>query len=157
MSFHPATYQNSWYIIGRVFDGWCAWLFKKNDQATITYNMPAWTSMELSYRYDRSSFWYDKSNFLLIKQLTDVDNCYDVIFPTTPATQEQSLLTLENDDLILLENGNWILLEDLLVCPFNKTWNLLEYRVDLSTTSTDITPILFEHSLTYYDYMRKYR
>ena len=157
LSFHPAKYHTDWFIIGRVFDGWCAWLFKKNDQATITYNMPAWTSMELSYRYDRSSFWYDKSNFLLIKQLTDTDNCYDVIFPTTPSTQEQSLLTLENDDLILLENGNWILLEDLLVCPFNKTWNLLEYRVDLSTTSTDITPILFEHSLTYYDYMRKYR
>jgi hypothetical protein len=39
-----------------VFDGGCAGLFKKNDQATITYNMPTGTSMELSYRYDRESF-----------------------------------------------------------------------------------------------------
>ena len=38
---------------------------RKNDQATITYNMPVGTSMELSYRYDRSSFGYDKSNFLI--------------------------------------------------------------------------------------------
>lgn len=163
LSFHPAKYQPNWFIIGRVFDGWCAWLFKKNDQATITYNMPVWTSMELSYRYDRSSFWYDKSNFLSIKKLTDTDNCYDIVVPTTPWIKDTSLLMMENNtDQILLENWNWILLEDLLVCPFNKTWNLLEYRFDFTgnqtnTTPATKTPILFEHSLTYYDYMRKYR
>ena len=157
LSFHPATYQPNWYIIGRVFDWWCAWLFKKNEQATITYNMPVWTSMELSYRYDRDSFWYDKSNFLSIKKLTDITNCYDIVVPTTPSTKDTNLLALENWDNILLENGNNIMLEDLMVCPFNKTWNLLEYRFDLSTEDNTKTPILFEHSLTYYDYMRKYR
>ena len=158
MSFHPAKYQTSWYIIGRVFDWWCAWLFKKNDQATITYNMPEWTSMELSYRYDRSSFWYDKSNFVKIKSLLDTNNCYDIVVPTTPSLKEESLLLMENwTDKILLENWNWIQLEDLLICPFNMTWNLLEYRVDLYTNDNTKTPILFEHSLTYYDYMRKYR
>ena len=159
MSFHPAKYQSSWYIIGRVFDWGCAGLFKKNDQATITYNMPTGTSMELSYRYDRSSFWYNKSNFLSIKKLTDTNECYDIVVPTTPWTDHNtSLLAMENwTDLILLENWNGILLEELMVCPFNKTWNLLEYRFDLSTTSSTKTPILFEHSLTYYDYMRKYR
>lgn len=159
MSFHPEKYQSSWYIIGRVFDWWCAGLFKKNDQATITYNMPVWTSMELSYRYDRETFWYDKSNFLPIKQLTDTTNCYDIVVPTTPSKTDASLLSKESsiNDLILLENWNWIQLEDTLVIPFNKTWNLLEYRFDLNTTNTSMTPILFEHSLTYYDYMRKYR
>ena len=50
-----------------------------------------------------------------------------------------------------------------MVCPFNKTWNVLEYRFDftgdsdLVDTPSTKTPILFEHSLTYYDYMRKYR
>ena len=231
MSFHPATYQNNWFIIGRVFDWGCAWLFKKNDQATITYNMPEWTSMELSYRYDRSSFEYNKSNFLPIKTLTDTINCYDIVVPTTPLANTWWLLLLENDDQILLEDWNSIWLEDLMICPFNKTWNLLEYRFDLqwanniiiTITAADIqteievnwttyvantgsntmtkediatelaqvmsyykavavgdtviikqwntvsnevncstslqsnTPILFEHSLTYYDYMRKYR
>ena len=165
MSFHPATYQPNWYIIGRVFDGWCAWLFKKNDQATITYNMPEWTGIELRYRYDRSSFEYDKSNFLPIKTLTDATNCYDIVVPTTPSIKDEWLLILEdnlNNDLILLEDWNWIQLEDLLICPFNKTWNLLEYRFDFTGNQTDdtpatSTPILFEHSLTYYDYMRKYR
>lgn len=159
LSFHPATYQSNWFIIGRVFDGGCAWLFKKNDQATITYNMPVGTSMELSYRYDRSSFGYDKSNFSSIKKLTDTNECYDIVVPTTPQVDRQEwLLAMENwSDLILLENWNWIQLEEMMVCPFNKTWNLLEYRFDLSTTNTSKTPILFEHSLTYYDYMRKYR
>ena len=158
LSFHPDTYQDSWFIIGRVFDWWCAWLFKKNDQATITYNMPEWTSMELSYRYDRSSFWYDKSNFLSIKNLTDTTTCYDIVVPTTPWIQDESVLLKQDWWQILLENGNWIKLEDMLVCPFNKTWNLLEYRVDFnSNTAKTKTPILFEHSLTYYDYMRKYR
>ena len=157
MCFHPHTYQSNWFIIGRVFDWWCAWLFKKNDQATITYNMPEWTNMELSYRYDRDSFWYDKSNFLSIKKLTDVNSCYDIVVPTTPWQKDIDLLALENWDNILLENGNNIMLEDLMVCPFNKTWNLLEYRFDLSTEDNTKTPILFEHSLTYYDYMRKYR
>lgn len=159
MSFHPATYQPSWYIIGRVFDGWCAGLFKKNDQATITYNMPVGTSMELSYRYDRDTFTYDKDNFYLIKKLTDTTNCYDIVVPTTPSKTDVNLLAKESsvNDLILLENGNGIQLEDLLVIPFNKTWNLLEYRFDFTTTDTTKTPILFEHSLTYYDYMRKYR
>lgn len=159
LSFHPATYQSNGFIIGRVFDWGCAWLFKKNDQATITYNMPVGTSMELSYRYDRSSFWYDKSNFSLIKRLTDSNECYDIVVPTTPWADKQTwLLEMENStDLILLENWSWIMLEDLMICPFNKTWNLLEYRFDLSTTNTSKTPILFEHSLTYYDYMRKYR
>ena len=158
LSFHPAKYQSSWFIIGRVFDWGCAGLFKKNDQATITYNMPANTSMELSYRYDRSSFWYDKSNFLSIKKLEDTDECYDIVVPTTPWEKTQWTLLMENwVDKILLENWNWIWLEELMVCPFNKTWNLLEYRFDLATTDTTKTPILFEHSLTYYDYMRKYR
>lgn len=158
LSFHPSTYQSNWFIIGRVFDWWCAWLFKKNDQATITYNMPVGTSMELSYRYDRSSFGYDKSNFLSIKNLTDTTNCYDIVVPTTPWMNAWSVLLMENNaDEILLENWNWIELEELMVCPFNKTWNLLEYRFDLSTTDSTKTPILFEHSLTYYDYMRKYR
>lgn len=157
MSFHPETYQSHWFIIGRVFDGGCAWLFKKNDQATITYNMPSGTSMELSYRYDRSSFWYDKSNFISIKKLTDVNNCYDIVVPTTPSNTDEYVLLKEDWDKILLQNWNWIRLEDTLVCPFNKTRNLLEYRFDLSTTNISNTPILFEHSLTYYDYMRKYR
>ena len=158
LSFHPAKYQSSWFIIGRVFDGGCAGLFKKNDQATITYNMPVGTSMELSYRYDRSSFWYNKSNFLSIKELKDTNECYDIVVPTTPWEKTQGVLLKENwADLILLENGNWIWLEELMVCPFNKTWNLLEYRFDLKTTNKSKTPILFEHSLTYYDYMRKYR
>lgn len=157
LSFHPHTYQSSWFIIGRVFDGGCAWLFKKNDQATITYNMPVGTSMELSYRYDRETFGYDKSNFLTIKQLADTNTCYDIVVPTTPSKTEESNLLKEDWDLILLENWNWIKLEDTLVCPFNKTWNLLEYRFDFNTTDVSKTPILFEHSLTYYDYMRKYR
>jgi hypothetical protein len=157
MSFHPQTYQSHWFIISRVFDGWCAGLFKKNDQATITYNMPTGTSMELSYRYDRESFWYDKSNFISIKKLTDVNSCYDIVVPTTPSNTDEYVLLKEDWDKILLENWNWIKLEDKLVCPFNKTWNLLEYRFDLDTTDTTKTPILFEHSLTYYDYMRKYR
>lgn len=88
--------------------------------------MPTGTSMELSYRYDRSSFWYDKSNFLSIKELTDTNSCYDIVVPTTDS-------------------------------DFNKTWNYLEYRVDLSTTSSTKTPILFEHSLLYDDRVRKYR
>lgn len=159
MSFHPDKYQSSGFIIGRVFDWWCAWLFKKNDQATITYNMPMGTSMELSYRYDRSSFAYDKDNFLPIKKLTDTNECYDIVVPTTPSKTDVSLLAKESsiNDLILLENWNGIQLEEMLVIPFNKTWNLLEYRFDLNTTDTTKTPILFEHSLTYYDYMRKYR
>lgn len=159
LSFHPTKYQSSGFIIGRVFDWWCAWLFKKNDQATITYNMPAWTDMELSYRYDRSSFWYDKSDFFSIKKLTDTNECYDIVVPTTPQVwRELWLLDMENwNDLILLENWNWIQLEEMMVCPFNKTWNLLEYRFDLNTTNTSKTPTLYEHSLTYYDYMRKYR
>jgi hypothetical protein len=157
LHFHPDKYQSSWFIIGRVFDWGCAGLFKKNDQATITYNMPVGTSMELSYRYDRETFWYDKSNFLTIKQLADTNTCYDIVVPTTPSKTEESNLLKEDWDLILLENWNWIKLEDTLVCPFNKTWNLLEYRFDLSTTDVSKTPILFEHSLTYYDYMRKYR
>jgi len=166
LSFHPHTYQSNWFLVGRVFDWWCAWLFKKNDQATITYNMPEWTSMELSYRYDRDSFWYDKSNFLSIKKLTDVNSCYDIVVPTTPWQKDIDLLALESNDsnTILLENGDNIMLEDLMVCPFNKTWNLLEYRFDFTgnwdpanNIPTTKTPILFEHSLTYYDYMRKYR
>lgn len=159
MSFHPAKYQPSGFIIGRVFDWGCAGLFKKNDQATITYNMPTWTSMELSYRYDRNTFWYNKSNFLSIKELTDTNECYDIVVPTTPWEKKQWLLAKESwiSDLILLENWDWIWLEEMMVCPFNKTWNLLEYRFDLATTNTAKTPILFEHSLTYYDYMRKYR
>ena len=159
LSFHPAKYQSSWFIIGRVFDWGCAGLFKKNDQATITYNMPAKTSMELSYRYDRESFGYDKTNFYSIKKLEDTNECYDIVVPTTPQVDRQQwLLSMENwTDLILLENWNGIQLEDMMVCPFNKTWNLLEYRFDLATTDTTKTPILFEHSLTYYDYMRKYR
>lgn len=157
MSFHPHKYQPTWYIIGRVFDWWCWSLFKKNVQATITYNMPVWTEMELSYRYDRSSFPYDKSNFLSIKKLTDNVECYDIVFPTTPSTKEQDLLALEDWYNILLENGNNILLEDLMICPFNKTRNYLEYRMDLSTTDTTKTPILFEHSLLYDDRIRKYR
>lgn len=157
LSFHPATYQSSGFIIGRVFDWWCAGLFKKNDQATITYNMPAGTGMELSYRYDRETFWYNKNNFISIKKLTDVNSCYDIVVPTTPSNTDEYVLLKEDWDKILLENWNWIKLEDNLVCPFNKTWNLLEYRVDLNTTNTSKTPILFEHSLTYYDYMRKYR
>ena len=159
LSFHPAKYQSNGFIIGRVFDGGCAWLFKKNDQATITYNMPVGTSMELSYRYDRSSFGYAKSDFYSIKKLTDTNECYDIIVPTTPQVDKLSwLLAMENwSDLILLENWNWIQLEEMMVCPFNKTWNLLEYRFDLTTTNTSKTPTLYEHSLTYYDYMRKYR
>lgn len=158
LSFHPQTYQSNWFIIGRVFDWWCAWLFKKNDQATITYNMPVGTSMELSYRYDRSSFWYDRDEFLTIKKLDDTNECYDIVVPTTPSKTEDNLLERENWSwLITLENWNWIQLEELMVCPFNRTWNLLEYRFDLETTDTSKTPILFEHSLTYYDYMRKYR
>lgn len=159
LSFHPAKYQPNGFIIGRVFDGGCAWLFKKNDQATITYNMPVDTSMELSYRYDRSSFGYDKSDFFSIKKLTDTNECYDIVVPTTPQVDRQEwLLAMENwSDLILLENWNWIQLEEMMVCPFNKTWNLLEYRFDLTTTNTSKTPTLYEHSLTYYDYMRKYR
>lgn len=157
LSFHPDTYQPSGFIIGRVFDWWCAWLFKKNDQATITYNMPTGTSMELSYRYDRKTFGYDKSNFISIKKLTDVNNCYDIVVPTTPWLKDEGVLLKETWDKILLENWNWILLEELMVCPFNKTRNLLEYRFDLETTDETKTPILFEHSLTYYDYMRKYR
>lgn len=159
LSFHPNKYQTNGFIIGRVFDWGCAWLFKKNDQATITYNMPTWTSMELSYRYDRDTFTYDKSNFYSIKKLEDTNNCYDIVVPTTPQVDKQeSLLRKEEvNDLILLENWNWILLEDMMVCPFNKTWNLLEYRFDLKTTNTAKTPTLYEHSLTYYDYMRKYR
>lgn len=157
LSFHPETYQSHGFIIGRVFDWWCAWLFKKNDQATITYNMPTGTSMELSYRYDRDTFGYDKTNFISIKKLTDVNNCYDIVVPTTPWVKDESVLLKEDWDKILLENWNGIWLEDVLVCPFNKTWNLLEYRFDLNTTDTTKTPILFEHSLTYYDYMRKYR
>lgn len=125
MSFHPDKYAQNWYIIGRVFDWWCAWLFKKNIQATITYNMPEWTDMELSYRYDRSSFGYDKSNFSSIKNLTDTNNCYDIVLPTTDS-------------------------------DFNRTWNLLEYRFDLSWDWTH-TPILFEHNLLYNDSIRKYR
>jgi hypothetical protein len=77
--------------------------------------------------------------------------------PTTPSTTAWSVLLKEDWDQILLENWNWIELEDLMICPFNKTWNLLEYRFDLQTADTTKTPILFEHSLTYYDYMRKYR
>ena len=159
LSFHPTKYQSNWFIIGRVFDWWCAWLFKKNDQATITYNMPSWTNMELGYRYDRSSFSYSKSNFYPIKNLTDTVNCYDIVVPTTPqADRQENLLRKEEaNNLILLENWNWILLEDMMVCPFNRTWNLLEYRIDLNTTDTSKTPTLYEHSLTYYDYMRKYR
>lgn len=156
MSFHPDTRQKSWFIIGRVFDWWCAWLFKKNIQATVTYNMPEDTSMELSYRYDRSSFSYDKANFHSIKVLTDTTNCYDIVVPTTPWKKEEDLLLLENWDQILLENWNWILLEDLMVCPFNRPRNLLEYRVDFSGDWTK-TPILFEHNLIYEDSMRKYR
>lgn len=125
MSFHPAKYTQSWFIVGRVFDWWCAWLFKKNVQATITYNMPSWTGMELSYRYDRSSFEYDKSNFSSIKNLTDTNSCYDIVVPTTDS-------------------------------DFNRTWNLLEYRFDLSWDWTH-TPILFEHNLLYDDSIRKYR
>ena len=143
-----------------MFDWGCAGLFKKNDQATITYNMPTDTSMELSYRYDRSSFWYDKSNFYSIKKLTDTAECYYIVVPTTPQTDYNAWwLSQESwsNNLILLENWNWILLEELMVCPFNKTWNLLEYRFDLATNDNAKTPILFEHSLTYYDYMRKYR
>lgn len=159
LSFHPTKYQSNGFIIGRVFDGGCAWLFKKNDQATITYNMPVGTSMELSYRYDRSSFGYAKSDFFSIKKLTDTNECYDIVVPTTPQVDKQSwLLAMENwSDLILLENWNWIQLEEMMVCPFNKTWNLLEYRFDLNTSDTSKTPTLYEHSLTYYDYMRKYR
>ena len=159
LSFHPAKYQSNGFIIGRAFDGGCAWLFKKNDQATITYNMPVDTSMELSYRYDRSSFGYAKSDFYSIKKLTDTNECYDIIVPTTPQVDKQTtLLAKENwSDLILLENWNWIQLEEMMVCPFNRTWNILEYRFDLSTTNTSKTPTLYEHSLTYYDYMRKYR
>lgn len=157
LSFHPAKYQSHGFIVGRVFDWWCAWLFKKNDQTTITYNMPVGTSMELSYRYDRSSFGYDKSNFISIKKLTDVNSCYDIVVPTTPWVKDESVLLKEDWDKILLENWNGIWLEDTLVCPFNKTWNLLEYRFDLETTDTTKTPTLYEHSLTYYDYMRKYR
>lgn len=159
LSFHPAKYQSDGFIIGRVFDWGCAGLFKKNDQATITYNMPTGTEMELSYRYDRESFGYNKSNFYPIKKLTDTTNCYDIVVPTTPQVDKQeSLLRKEEaNDLILLENWNWILLEDMMVCPFNKTWNLLEYRFDLKTNNTSKTPTLYEHSLTYYDYMRKYR
>ena len=159
MSFHPAKYQPNGYIIGRVFDWGCAGLFKKNDQATITYNMPTGTSMELSYRYDRDTFTYNKSNFHLIKKLEDTNECYDIVVPTTPTKTDISLLSKESwlNDLILLENWNWIQLEDMLVIPFNKTWNLLEYRFDLATNDNAKTPILFEHSLTYYDYMRKYR
>lgn len=156
LSFHPTKYQTDWFIIGRVFDWWCAWLFKKNDQATITYHMPTETKMELSYRYDRSSFGYSKSNFTHIKTLEDTSNCYDIVVPTTPSWTA-SLLQLEDNYDILLENGSWILLEDLLVCPFNRPRNLLEYRFDLHTDNPTKTPILFEHSLTYYDYMRKYR
>lgn len=159
LSFHPTKYQSNGFIIGRVFDWGCAGLFKKNDQATITYNMPSDTSMELRYRYDRETFRYNKSNFHLIKKLEDTKECYDIVVPTTPSTSTAiSLLRKEEaNDLILLENWNWILLEDMLVCPFNKTWNLLEYRFDMSTTNTSKTPTLYEHSLTYYDYMRKYR
>ena len=158
LSFHPTTYQSHGFIVGRVFDGGCAWLFKKNDQATITYNMPVGTSMELSYRYDRSSFGYDKANFLSIKKLTDTNECYDIVVPTTPNNNTTTLLRQESSsDLITLENWNWIMLEEYMVCPFNKTRNLLEYRFDLNTTNVRKTPILFEHSLTYYDYMRKYR
>ena len=159
LSFHPTKYQSNGFIIGRVFDWGCAWLFKKNDQATITYHMPANTSMELSYRYDRESFGYNKNNFHPIKKLEDTNECYDIVVPTTPQVNHQTwLLEMEDSsDLILLENWNGILLEDLMVCPFNKTWNLLEYRFDFNTTDTSKTPILFEHSLTYYDYMRKYR
>jgi hypothetical protein len=40
--------------------------------------------MELSYRYDRSSFGYDKSDFFSIKKLTDTNECYDIVVPTTP-------------------------------------------------------------------------
>lgn len=158
LSFHPTKYQSNGFIVGRVFDWWCAWLFKKNDQATITYNMPAGTSMELRYRYDRSSFGYDKSNFSLIKKLEDTNECYDIVVPTTPSTPTLWLLKKEDSDyLITLENWDWILLEDLMVCPFNKTWNLLEYRMEFNTNNTSKTPTLYEHSLTYYDYMRKYR
>ena len=121
--------------------------------------MPYDTSMELSYRYDRSSFAYDKSNFYSIKKLTDINNCYDIVVPTTPQVDKKEYLLRkeEANDLILLENGNGILLEDMMVCPFNKTWNLLEYRFDLNTKDQTKTPTLYEHSLTYYDYMRKYR
>ena len=105
MSFHPETYQRSWYIIGRVFDWWCAWLFKKNVHATVTYNMPTWTNMELSYRYDRSSFDYSKSNFSSIKNLTDTNSCYDIVVPTT-----------DNDF-----NRTWNLLEYRF--DFNWNWN----------------------------------
>lgn len=157
LSFQPRVYQYDWFIIGRVFDWWCAWLFKKNDQATITYHMPNDTKMELSYRYDRSSFRYDKSNFRQIKELTDTNSCYDIVVPTTPSALPESLLQLEDNYDILLEDWTWILLEDIMVCPFNRPRNLLEYRFDLHTDSPTKTPILFEHSLTYYDYMRKYR
>jgi hypothetical protein len=52
--------------------------------------MPVNTSMELSYRYDRSSFGYDKSNFISIKNLTDTNECYDIVVPTTPQVDKQS-------------------------------------------------------------------
>lgn len=162
MSFHPATYQSNWFIISRVFDWWCWSLFKKNIQATVTYNMPTNTSMELSYRYDRSSFWYDKSNFLSIKELTDSNECYDIILPTTPWKTEENYLALQDWDNILLENWDDILLEDRMICPFNQTRNYLEYRVDFkwdtdNSNITTHTPILFEHSLLYEDRIRKYR
>mgnify|MGYP006974598835 CR=1 FL=1 len=58
--------------------------------------MPASTSMELSYRYDRSSFGYDKSNFISIKKLTDINNCYDIIVPTTPSITDEYVLLKED-------------------------------------------------------------
>lgn len=83
LSFQPSVYQSNWYIIWRVFDGWCWSLFKKNIQTVVTYNMPSNTKLELSYRYDRKTFWYAKSNFKSLKVLTDTSSCYDIIVPTT--------------------------------------------------------------------------
>lgn len=126
LSFQPTVYQSTWYIIWRVFDWWCGSLFKKNIQTTITYKMPTNTSMELSYRYDRKTYWYSKSNFKSVKIMSDTTTCYDIIVPTT-----------DND--------------------FNMPRNYIEYRIDLNTSSTSKSPILFEHNLLYNDSMRKYR
>ncbi|MBO7696145.1 MAG: hypothetical protein J6T10_26215 [Methanobrevibacter sp.] len=40
---------------------------------------------------------------------------------------------------------------------FNMPRNYIEYRIDLNTSSTSKSPILFEHNLLYNDSMRKYR
>lgn len=123
--FRPPAYQEWWYLIGLINDGWLMGFDKTNAQLNLSYLLPKPTmalttpttdpgKIEVYLRYDRA--WLDLSTWWeLIKT---IDN-----------------YTAMRDRVLLSE-----------IESFRRDWNVCEYRIDIirSETTESVAPVFHE-------------